>query len=137
VTFITTTTRVIAAATLITGIAAAVLAPPANASTGAVYHAGPTRGCGKVGGWTVAAGKTTTTCALARSAARDFLARVDYDRIDYGDASPLRITGYSAKRGRRYRLTNMDTTVTTSRMTASYEGRAGAATLLVRISARL
>jgi hypothetical protein len=31
----------------------------------------------------------------------------------------------------------MDTTVTTSRMTASYEGRAGAATLLVRISTRL
>ena len=109
----------------------------ASASTGQVYRAGPTRGCGTVGGWTVAAGKTTTTCGLARSAARDFLARVDDDRIEYGDASPRRITGYSAKRGRSYRLENMGTTVTTSRMTASYEGHAGAATLLVRISTRL
>src|SRR6186997_3379969 len=62
-------------------------------------QATPTRACGKVGGYIVRSDQRTTTCGLARNAARNFLA--GFGALGH---APRYIHGHSPKTGLTYRL---------------------------------
>ena len=112
------------------GIATAEV-PPADASFGAAPPP-PVKSCGTVDGNAVASDPKTTTCTLARSAARSYTAR------GWGETIPPVIFGHSAKTGKRYRFETWPTIQPRSngRVQVYYLGKAGKAGLIVRITVR-
>ena len=113
-------------ACLAVALAAAALAAPGAAA------AAPLKRCGEVGGWTVKADGETTTCGLARSAARDFLRK-----LAEGQGAPDEIVGTSRKTGKRYRFTRRSSVTRLRKSIHTYLGRAGEAALRVRIIGHL
>ncbi len=112
-------------------VAVALAAAAALAAPGPAVAA-PLERCGEVGGWTVKADGETTTCGLARSAARDFLRR-----LADGDGAPDEIVGTSRKTDKPYRLTRRSSVTRPSKSIHTYLGRAGEAALRVRIIGHL
>jgi hypothetical protein len=112
-------------------IAAAVVAV-AGLATATSVAAADLRSCGKLSGWSVHAERATTTCGLARSATRDFLRK-----LGEGHGTPESIIGRSPKSGRGYRLTLRFTVTRPTSSASMYAGRAGDATLRVRITGHL
>ena len=105
---------------------AAALAAPGPAA------AAPLKRCGEVRGWTVKADAETTTCGLARSAARDFVRE-----LADGDGAPDEIVGTSRKTGKRYRFSRRSSVTRPEKSIHTYLGRAGEAALRVRIVGHL
>ncbi len=122
--------RLITLAVLIVGLFAAITAR-ADASFGG--PAPKMQSCGTVQVLRVASDPRTTTCSLARSAARDLLAKT------YGESFPRSVEGYSAKTGRTYRLRTWEAMISRGdgRATAFYIGKAGQAWLVARFSLRI
>jgi len=89
-------------------------------------QATPTRACGKVGGYIVRSDQRTTTCGLARNAARNFLA--GFGALGH---APRYIHGHSPKTGLTYRLRRATAAVRLTGSTYTYVGRTGQARLFV------
>jgi hypothetical protein len=111
---------------------AAALAAAASLAAPGFAAAAPLKRCGEVRGWTVKADAETTTCSLARSAARDFLRK-----LGDGEGAPDEIVGTSRKTGKRYRFTRRSSVTHPRKSIHTYLGRAGDAALRVRIIGHL
>lgn len=110
---------------LLAVIAAAVAAPP-------TALAGELRGCGSISGYVIQRDPVTTTCGLARSATRDYIAR-----LGQAQGRPDWVLGRSPKTRNVYRLYLRRYISTRTWNASTFVGRAGDARLVVKITATL